>query len=148
MAMKKIENLGFAFMAIGMAVIMMAIWFIPIQVTITHPVEIKKVVSVVVHESFTPKEQVLVAAFRHGWTGAQWTCLNQLITIENPGWDPKRRNPDSTATGLFQVLRSISGRWFGSYSAADQARLGTKYISARYGNPCKALTFHLLNGYF
>lgn len=143
----KSENLGFAFIGAGMLVLIVALWAIPLQAPLQIPAPVKSVAKVQTQQ-FTPKENVLVAAFRHGWTGVQWDCLNELIAIENPGWLPDRKNPQSTATGIFQVLRSPTGRWFYDYSVADQARLGTKYIAYRYGNPCRALTFHLLHGYF
>ncbi len=143
--MRKIENLGFTFMALGMVAVMIAIIFTPLQNTVP-PTAAKASTSVAKAEPFTPQEHVLVAAYRHGWTGAQWDCLTAIINFENPGWLPLRKNPHSTASGIFQVLRSASGKWFRDYSVADQARLGAKYIKARYGNPCRALTFHLLHG--
>ena len=145
--MVKKENLGFAFMALGMVVTALALIFIPLQNTLpTIPFKASPLVAKA--EPFTPQEHVLVAAYRHGWTGAQWDCLKRLITIENPGWLPNRKNPKSTASGLFQVLRSASGVMFRDYSVEDQSRLGMKYIAHRYKTPCRALTFHMANGYF
>lgn len=145
--MVKKENLGLTFIGAGMLILIIGIWAFPIQAPVQIPTPVKAVAKVQAPQ-FTPKENVLVAAFRHGWTGVQWDCLNKLITIENPGWKVDAKNPKSTATGIFQVLRSPTGKWFYHYSVADQARLGTKYIASRYGNPCRALTFHLLHGYF
>lgn len=144
---KKIENLGFGFMALGIGAIIAAIVFIPLQPTFV-PEAKAVIVKAVPAFSLSAREHVLIAAYRHGWTGTEWNCLVKIINIENPGWLPNRKNPDSTASGLFQVLRSASGVVFSSYSVADQARLGAKYIAYRYQNPCRALTFHLANGYF
>lgn len=147
--MVKRENLGFAFMAVGMVIVFMAIAFIPLKappviVEVSTPAKSK----LVAEPALSPQEHVLVAAYRHGWTGAQWDCIVRIVNLENPGWLPLRKNPKSTASGIFQVLRSASGRWFRDYSVADQARLGAKYIAHRYQNPCTALRFHLANGYF
>lgn len=145
--MRKLENLGFALMAMGFCVFLVTIIFVPIQKSPEPIVKVKKVALVKVAPLST-REQVLVAAYRNGWTGVQWDCLVKIINIENPGWLIHRRNSESTASGLFQVLRSPSGRMFSSYSVADQSRLGTRYIAARYKNPCRALKFHLQHGYF
>lgn len=142
------ENLGFVLVALGLAVLITAIGFIPLQPPLAPETKAVSAEKIAPAFSLSTREHVLVAAYRHGWTGAQWDCLVQLVTIENPAWNPKSKNRKSSATGIFQVLRSPSGVWFRDYSIADQSRLGTKYIAHRYGNPCKALTFHLLHGYF
>lgn len=145
----KRENLGFTFITLGMVIVFMAIVFIPLKsppvvVEVSKPAKVK----LAAESALSPQEHVLVAAYRHGWTGAQWDCLVAIVKIENPGWLPNRKNPDSTASGLFQVLRSASGIWFNSYSTELQAKLGVRYIAVRYGNPCRALTFHRSHGWY
>jgi hypothetical protein len=146
MKQRLIENLGFIYITVGFLALIVGLVFLPIPPSAPPSAPVKAQVAAV--EPYTVHEQVLVAAYRHGWIGGQWTCLDKLITIENPGWDPKRRNSASTATGLFQVLRSASGRWFTEYTVAQQAKLGMKYIKARYGNPCLALSFHYRKGWY
>lgn len=148
LSMVRKENLGFAFMGVGMLALVAGIGLLPLQQPFVPEAKAVTVAKVTPTFSLSTKEHVLVAAYRNGWTGAQWECLVKLVDIENPGWDSKRKNKHSTATGIFQVLRSPSGIWFRDYSVADQARLGAKYIAHRYKNPCRALTFHLLHGYF
>lgn len=75
-------------------------------------------------------------AAERGWTGTQWTCLNELWTEES-GWDADAANPTSDARGIPQ---NISG-WSLGYmpgNAGQQITWGLDYIGGRYGTPCAA----------
>jgi hypothetical protein len=63
-----------------------------------------------------------------GWTGAQWTALNQLWTRES-GWNKSARNPSSCAYGIPQALpaskmASAGADWL--TNAATQIRWGPR----------------------
>lgn len=71
--------------------------------------------------------------------------LWQLVSHES-SWNPRAKNPSSTAFGLFQLLK---GTWksycpefpYGSTDPYAQALGGLRYIKARYGTPEKAWAF-------
>lgn len=73
---------------------------------------------------------------------AQWYALDQLVSHES-SWNPKAKNPSSTASGLFQLLDGTWRDYRGGSSAAhardasvkDQAGAGLGYIEDRYGSP-------------
>jgi hypothetical protein len=150
--MKRIDPASLSYIAMALFAVVFSL------LLLAMPVQQIKLVPVVQSKHhflkvspFTIRENVLVAAYRHGWTGAQWTCLRQLLDLEHYGkkiWSPTIRNPDSTASGIFQMLRSPSGVMFNKYSVDQQAKLGTKYIAHRYGTPCRALAFHRIHHYF
>lgn len=150
--MKRIDLASLTFIAMAICAFIYSIGLLALPVEQTKPIPVVKHV----HRSlpiptFTIREHVLIAAYRHGWTGAQWTCLRHLIDLEHKGkkiWSPTIKNAESTASGIFQMLRSPSGVMFNKYSIDQQAKLGTKYIAHRFGTPCKALAFHRLHNYF
>jgi hypothetical protein len=144
MKQKTLENMGFYFMGVGFLALVLSLIALPYPTS--APVqEVKKAHSLKV-SPLTVREHVLVAAYRYGWTGNEWTCLRQLINIENPTWSPKIQNEDSTASGIFQQIKSPSGVMFNEYSIEQQAKLGMKYIAHRFGTPCKALRYHYRKG--
>jgi peptidoglycan hydrolase-like protein with peptidoglycan-binding domain len=71
--------------------------------------------------------------------------LWQIVNHES-SWNPRAKNPSSTAFGLFQLLK---GTWkqycpefpYGSTDPYAQALGGLRYIKARYGTPEKAWAF-------
>ncbi len=72
-------------------------------------------------------------------------ALWQLVQHES-SWNPRAKNPRSTAFGLFQFLRSTWAAYCreGRYGSTDpyiQALGGFRYIKARYGTPAKAWAF-------
>lgn len=77
-----------------------------------------------------------------GWTINEWICLDELITRESE-WLHDAANPNSSAYGLFQMLRTPKG-----LSIKKQTNRGLRYIESRYGTACKALEFHNKNGYY
>jgi hypothetical protein len=148
MKQRLIENLGFIYIAVGFFALMIGLVFLPIPPSTPLQPSVKAKVHTIKVAPFTLREQVLVAAYRNGWTGGQWTCLRKLITLENRAWSPQLKNAHSTASGIFQVIKSPSGVMFNEYTVAQQAKLGMKYIKARYGNPCVALSFHYRKGWY
>ena len=75
------------------------------------------------------------AAVGFGWEGKQWRCLESLWTAESR-FDSEARNPNSSARGIAQMLREQSS------DPRIQVLRSLKYISVRYGNPCRAKSFH------
>src|SRR6266702_3457708 len=75
-----------------------------------------------------------------GWTGDQWTALDNLWTRESR-WQNKIANPTSGAYGIPQAL---PGSKMGTAanpplsSAVAQIRWGLSYIKQRYRNPVNA----------
>lgn len=70
----------------------------------------------------------------YGWTGQQWVCLRTLWTSESR-FDSKADNPKSSAFGIAQLLKEKETE------PALQILKGLRYISHRYGSPCRALNF-------
>lgn len=82
------------------------------------------------------REAVKRVAAAYGWdSGAQWSALDRLINGES-GWNPNARNPNSSASGLFQKMTSLHGALEGT--VAGQARWGLNYIKGAYGSPARA----------
>jgi hypothetical protein len=71
----------------------------------------------------------------------QYLCLEKLWTRESQ-WNPKANNKHSTAYGIPQLLK------LKTKDPYLQIDAGLKYISHRYGTPCKSLAFHLKRGYY
>ena len=79
-------------------------------------------------------------AAKRGWTGDEWTCLNNLWTKES-GWSTRATNGSGSAGGIPQALpaskmASAGDDW--RTNAATQIKWGLGYISGRYGHPCGA----------
>jgi cell wall-associated NlpC family hydrolase len=74
-----------------------------------------------------------------GWTGAQWTALDWLISKES-SWNPAAQNPTSTAYGLFQFLDKTWAGTGGTKTSDPvlQSFYGLKYIKNRYKTPAGA----------
>jgi hypothetical protein len=72
-------------------------------------------------------------AAERGWTGNQWTCLNNLWTKES-GWRTEAVSRSGKHHGIPQILsESLRGA-----SAEYQIKRGLSYIDHRYGTPCSA----------
>jgi hypothetical protein len=71
----------------------------------------------------------------------QYLCLEQLWTRESQ-WNPKAKNPKSSAYGIPQLLK------LKTTDPYKQIDAGLKYIAHRYGTPCKALAYHLKVGHY
>lgn len=95
----------------------------------------------------TPKQMGQTMAAAMGWTGVQWTSLEELWTRES-GWNPRARNPSSGAYGIPQAwphTKMPKAAWpesaGGSSDARTQIEWGLNYIKGRYGTPQMALAF-------
>lgn len=136
------ENLGLTFAFSGVVVASVLIYSLPVQL---HVAVVKRDYhNVTALAPLTTHEEVLLAAYRHGWLGEQWKCLRKILNIENPMWGASVKNKKSDASGIFQNMKSPSGKMARDYSIAQQSFLGTKYIEHRYYTPCKALLHETL----
>lgn len=81
-----------------------------------------------------------MAADIYGWTGVQFSCLDNLWTRES-NWRTEAGNKSSGAYGIPQ---SLPGSKMSAYGAdwrtnpATQIRWGLAYIKSRYATPCGA----------
>jgi cell wall-associated NlpC family hydrolase len=82
-------------------------------------------------------------AASYGWTGTQWTCLDELWTRES-GWRMVWNTAGSGAYGIPQALPATKMASAGPdymTSPATQIRWGLAYIRGRYVTPCAAWAF-------
>jgi hypothetical protein len=84
-----------------------------------------------------------------GWSSC-WPSLLQIWTRESH-WNERAHNPYSGAHGVPQALpgrkmSSAGPNW--QTNSVTQIAWGLSYISARYGNPCKAWTFWQNNHWY
>lgn len=104
--------------------------------------------------SATPVNQVAALgqqlAAAHGWTGAQWTYLNDVVMRES-GWNMSAQNPTSSAFGIAQFINGPSeyAQYGGSVnSAAGQITALINYIAQRYGTPAAAWAHEMSAGWY
>jgi len=82
-----------------------------------------------------------MAANLYGWSGDQWSCLDNLWARES-GWSHTAQNPNSSAYGIPQATNP--GPRMSVYGAdwrtnpAVQIKWGLVYIRDVYGTPCGA----------
>jgi len=88
------------------------------------------------------RSYVRIKVKHEGWTDNEWACLDELIFRES-SWDTDAANPNSSAYGLFQMLKTKP-----ETPIKKQTERGIKYIKHRYDTPCKALSFHDRKGYY
>lgn len=93
-----------------------------------------------VRKPFDVRRSVQVRASRSGWRGAQWRCLDAILTAES---HYRLAAKNGVHVGIFQHATTPVGA-----SLATQWRLGAKYIRHRYGTPCAALHFRLQQGWY
>jgi hypothetical protein len=78
-----------------------------------------------------------------GWSDDEWVCLDELINRESR-WDMSASNPNSSAYGLFQVLKTPEDS-----TLKQQVNRGLKYLDSRYsGSACQALEHHNRRGWY
>jgi len=70
-----------------------------------------------------------------------YRCLVTLWRMESQ-WSPTAKNKKSSAYGIPQLLKMTERNPY------KQIDLGLKYITKRYGNPCKALDHHKKVGHY
>ena len=81
---------------------------------------------------------------------AQYICLNTLWTHESH-WNPKAANPHSTAFGIPQFLDTTWVNYHYPVRPTDplvQVTAGLRYITVRYGSPCRAWSFWYRHNYY
>lgn len=81
-----------------------------------------------------------------GWTGDQWTALNNIVMAES-SWSSTVTNPGSGAAGIAQKISGF-GPGYQSGNAGQQIAWLIAYIKGRYGNPVNAWNFHLAHGWY
>ena len=91
--------------------------------------------------------QDLISA-TYNWDASQVQCLNSLWASESH-WNFKAHNYRSGAHGIAQALPAdkmvvIAMDW--RTNPITQIKWGLRYISVRYGTPCKALAKHHRSG--
>jgi hypothetical protein len=77
-----------------------------------------------------------------GWSGREWECLLSLWTSESRFDNYAKNQRGSSAYGIAQLLGEKDSR------AEYQVLRGLKYISKRYGTPCRAKSFFLKHRYY
>ena len=90
-------------------------------------------------------------AGEYGFTGAEAEALVQLANKES-SFRVGVKNPKSSATGLFQLLKGNFGYMPNGQASIGNAREetigGLNYIKGRYGTPSQALNFHSKKGWY
>lgn len=92
---------------------------------------------------FTPRPPLMQvdskAVAKELLTTEQYKCLDKLLTRESH-WNPKAKNPKSTASGIGQMLNSTyAGLGMKKQKAGISQLMATlAYISRRHVNPCNA----------
>ena len=89
-------------------------------------------------------------AAARGWSGGEWTCLENLWTKES-GWSHTAANPSSGAYGIPQSLPGSKMATAGSdwqSNPATQISWGLDYIAGRYGSPCGAWGHSQANNWY
>jgi hypothetical protein len=77
-----------------------------------------------------------------GWSGRESECLLTLWTSESRFDNYAKNQRGSSAYGIAQLLGEKDSR------AEYQILRGLKYISKRYGTPCRAKSFFLKHRYY
>ena len=87
-------------------------------------------------------------AAERGWTGDEWTCLDNLFTRES-NWRSWAANPRSSAFGIPQAMLSLHPvpADFRT-NAATQITWGLDYIAGRYRTPCRAWAHFERHGWY
>jgi uncharacterized protein YgiM (DUF1202 family) len=109
-----------------------------------------------------PNSDTALKAFAASKLGnvQQAQCLSTLWTREsnwnyraiNPAFSPRQANiPEYQAYGIAQAapgskMASAGADW--KTNPRTQITWGINYIKGRYGNPCSALTFHTIRGWY
>lgn len=95
-------------------------------------------------------------AAQFGWTGAQWTALNNIVMAES-GWITTIHNGGGLGyvPGLaYGIPQALPGTKMASAGAdwktnpATQIKWMLGYIKSTYGDPIRAWQFHLANGWY
>ncbi|MEX1059140.1 MAG: hypothetical protein WEC17_01785 [Candidatus Saccharimonadales bacterium] len=83
-----------------------------------------------------------------GWTGEQWKCLDALWGRYESSWYVYADNPRTEAYGIPQALPGSKMGTGWQRSAYVQIKWGLGYVRGRFGSPCSALSYRLVNGWY
>lgn len=94
-------------------------------------------------------------ATAQGWPlvgSKRWKALNYIVSRES-GWNPKAKNPNSTASGLGQMINSTAKQYLGGFPMSkfpfdEQLAAIVKYTDQRYGGLGKAMDFWKSHNYY
>jgi len=101
------------------------------------PIDRQRIVNVRTYDAPTSRLYVKVWVKNLDWKEYEWGCLDELVNRESE-WDMSANNPNSSAFGLFQVLKTPEDS-----TIEEQVTAGIKYLDRRYdGSACKALYHH------
>lgn len=85
-------------------------------------------------------------------TPKNYRCLMNILHKETTGIDPHAKNPDSSARGVGQLLKSTYKNLGMKHSTDEKAQLiaTLAYIGRKYGagGPCAAWAFHKTHNYY
>lgn len=95
------------------------------------------------------KQIVMQLARERGWSSPELLNALDRLVMKESGYRNDAQNPTSSAYGMFQFLNSTWGPYGAKTSDPRlQALYGLQYIANRYGDPLKALNFHLNNNWY
>ena len=127
--MTKIKILGIIIIASALT------WGFPVAV---HAPRVEMAQAYALH----PKQYALmVSRIKYHWNKKEFQCLNEIWTHESH-WNPKAKNPHSTAMGIAQLITETNPK------PTQQIRNGMRYIVYRYDTPCKAWAFWKRNYWY
>lgn len=94
-------------------------------------------------------------AVAQGWPlfgGKRWKALDYIVSRES-SWNPKAKNPRSTASGLGQFINATARQFLGGapmskFPFDDQLAAVVKYADSRYGGLGKAMAFWKKHHYY
>jgi TP901 family phage tail tape measure protein len=89
----------------------------------------------------------MAMAAAYGWTGPEWTALNEVAMRES-GWSSTAKNPTSSAYGIAQNIGGLAGYGANGNNPAVQIAWMLNYIAQRYGDPIGAWAHELTAGWY
>jgi hypothetical protein len=85
-------------------------------------------------------------------TPKSYRCLMNILHKETTGINPHAKNPDSSARGIGQLLKSTYNNLGMKHSTDEKAQLiaTLAYIGRKYGSggPCAAWAFHQKHNFY
>ena len=127
---------------VGVSAVFVTSNLTPAQAQIHHQVRQEVKARQVIQ--MTPKQYALDIIRKKGWGLSGYKCLINIGESESH-WNPKAKNPRSTAFGIGQLLTETS------HDPATQVRNFIHYLEYRYPskNPaCTGWRFHMAHGYY
>jgi hypothetical protein len=96
--------------------------------------------------TFKQFNSILMTAIKKAGVPESWAPYVMELVGRESAWNPKAKNPKSTAYGYGQFLKSTKAEYERKYgikysSPLNQLILTLHYIKDRYGNPVNALRF-------